>query len=92
MKTIASLTLCTAVLLTTGCAQVEQRMAKYDQSTVYLKTDLYAAKRITVPGELDSSNIADFYPVPTIENQGDPKVPSFAPPAESKPSTKSITT
>lgn len=78
-KTISTLILSSVVVIA-SCASVSNTVKKYDHSTVYLQSDRYAAKRISVPGDLDTGNIDDFYPVPTIADQGDPKVPSLAPP------------
>lgn len=71
---------CIAALGLSGCARVENKIEQYDRSKVYLKTDQFMAKRATVPGDLDSSNIEDYYVVPTIADQGDPKVPDLRPP------------
>lgn len=63
-----------------GCTQMNSTLAKYDRSNGYLKSENYMAKRIEVPGDLDNTNIEDYYVIPTIANQGDPKVPNLQPP------------
>lgn len=91
MKTRHSILGIICLMSLASCTQMSNSVSKYDRSKVYLKSDQFAAKRITVPGDLDQSKVEDYYPVPTIADQGDPKVPSLVPPSQPPEPTKPTT-
>lgn len=55
-----------SMLLTAGCASVDERYKDYDPSRRYLKTEAYFSDPISVPPSLSSNRLEEYYPVPGL--------------------------